>query len=202
MDLIVAVTAMGNALLNTFMYPGQLIAAFLGIDALQIQFRDTIILASGLDPIHVGLSLVIWVLVSVGVLTIIRRIVRLIRMVYDFVDGLVLRAKLRFVRATKSVKNVLTLGRYASTSESVSAGSIDLDDTDIAVLKFARARSPGLAISAPDLAEQLRCRPKAIQDRLQRLASYQLLENIIGSTDGYDNFALTPVGGAFVRKLP
>jgi len=193
---------MGSAFLQYFLYPGQQIAAFLGIDALQIQFRDTIVRASGLDPIHLGLSLMVWMLVAVGLLVIIRWTLRLLRTVRDFVDGILLQGKLRLVRLTRSAKHVVTLGASARKNESITAASIDLDDTDIAMLKIAKDRSPGLAISAPDLAEQLRCRPKVMQDRLQRLASYQLLENIIGSTDGYDNFALTPAGGAFVRKLP
>ena len=100
------------------------------------------------------------------------------------------------------MKTLLARTGFKREDTSLTAASLDLDDTDVAVLKIARSRCPGLTISAPDLVEHLHTRPAAIQRRLQRLAGYQLLENVMDSADGFDNFTLTQLGAAFARKLP
>ncbi len=77
----------------------------------------------------------------------------------------------------------------------------EFDNVDIAVLRTLFKQGPGMAISAPDLAEQLNLRPAQIQHRLENLAHYQMLRSVIGSTDGFDNYRLTDSGLAFITMM-
>ena len=75
---------------------------------------------------------------------------------------------------------------------------IDFDDLDLAILRSAAARGPGLATSAPDIAEKFRLRPSEVQRSVDKLHRNRMLETVIGSTDGYDNFRLSTYGATFV----
>ena len=75
---------------------------------------------------------------------------------------------------------------------------IDFDDLDLAVLRSAAARGPGLAMSAPEIAEKFRLRPSQVQRSVDKLHRNKMLDTVIGSTDGYGNFRLSPSGATFV----
>ena len=75
---------------------------------------------------------------------------------------------------------------------------IDFDDLDLAVLRSAAARGPGLAMSAPEIAEKFKLRPSEVQRSIDKLRRSRLLDTVIGSTDGYGNFRLSPSGATFV----
>lgn len=75
---------------------------------------------------------------------------------------------------------------------------VDFDDLDIAVLNAAAALSPGFTISAPELAERFRLRPAVVQRSLSKLCTNRMLEFVIGSTEGFDNYKLTQLGTAFM----
>lgn len=75
---------------------------------------------------------------------------------------------------------------------------IDFDDLDLAVLRSAAARGPGLAMSAPEIAEKFKLRPSEVQRSIDKLRRNRMLDTVIGSTDGYGNFRLSPSGATFV----
>jgi len=75
---------------------------------------------------------------------------------------------------------------------------IDFDDLDLAVLRTAAARGPGLATSAPEIAEKFKLRPSEVQRSVDKLRRNRMLDTVIGNTDGYDNFRLSPSGATFV----
>jgi hypothetical protein len=75
---------------------------------------------------------------------------------------------------------------------------IDFDDLDLAVLRSAAARGPGLAMSAPEIAEKFKLRPSQVQRSVDKLRRNKMLETVIGSTDGYDNFRVSPSGATFI----
>ncbi len=75
---------------------------------------------------------------------------------------------------------------------------IDFDDLDLAVLRSAAARGPGLAMSAPEIAEKFKLRPSQVQRSVDKLRRNKMLETVIGSTDGYGNFRLSPSGATFI----
>ncbi len=79
-----------------------------------------------------------------------------------------------------------------------SAPEVEFDDLDMAVLRSAAACGPGLATSAPDLAEQLMLRPAQIQRSLDKLRINHMLDNILGSTEGFDNYRLSKSGAIFI----
>lgn len=80
------------------------------------------------------------------------------------------------------------------------SSTVDFDDLDMAVLRSASARGPGFAISAPDLAEMFTLRPTQVQHSLDKLCRNKMLESVIGSTDGYDNYRLSGLGAAFMAS--
>jgi len=60
------------------------------------------------------------------------------------------------------------------------------------------ALAPGFALSAPELAGQLTMRPAQVQRSLDKLRKYELVDSLIGSTDGFDNYRLTQSGAFFL----
>ena len=75
---------------------------------------------------------------------------------------------------------------------------IDFDDLDLAVLRSAAASGPGLAMSAPEIAEKFKLRPSQVQRSVDKLRRNKMLDTVIGTTDGYGNFRLSPSGATFV----
>jgi hypothetical protein len=78
------------------------------------------------------------------------------------------------------------------------APEIDFDDIDLAVLRSAAARGPGLATSAPEIAELFKLRPSEVQHSIDKLRQNRMLDTVIGSTDGYGNFRLSNYGATFM----
>lgn len=79
-----------------------------------------------------------------------------------------------------------------------SAPEVRFSDLDMAVLRSAAACGPGFATSAPELAEQLTMRPAQIQRSIDKLVENKLLDSVIGSTDGFDNYRLSLSGTTFM----
>jgi hypothetical protein len=75
---------------------------------------------------------------------------------------------------------------------------IDFDDLDLAVLRSAAAGGPGMATSAPEIAEKFKLRPSQVQRSIDKLRRNKMLDTVIGSTDGYGNIRLSPSGTTFV----
>ena len=84
------------------------------------------------------------------------------------------------------------------TTQTESVSQAQFDDLDIAVLASVSRRGPGMATSAPELAEKYKLRPAQIQDRLDKLAQNHMLCSVIGSTDGHENYRLTDSGLALI----
>ncbi len=77
----------------------------------------------------------------------------------------------------------------------------EFDKLDIAVLRTFFQKGPGIATSAPELAEKFTLRPAQIQRRLEKLSQNQMLRSVIGSTEGYDNYRLTDSGLTFITMM-
>jgi hypothetical protein len=75
---------------------------------------------------------------------------------------------------------------------------IDFDDLDLTVLCTAAASGPGMATSAPEVAEKFKLRPSQVQRSVDKLRRNNMLDAVIGTTDGYENFRLSPSGATFV----
>lgn len=75
---------------------------------------------------------------------------------------------------------------------------IEFDDLDIAVMKIAATLGPGFAVNAAELADRFSLRPSQIQRSLDKLSNNKMLDNVIGSNEGFDNYRLTQLGNAFM----
>lgn len=75
---------------------------------------------------------------------------------------------------------------------------VEFDDLDLAVLSTASSLGPGFTISAPELAGRFSLRPAQVQRSLSKLCANKMLEYVIGSTEGFDNYRLTQLGTAFM----
>ena len=87
---------------------------------------------------------------------------------------------------------------YRQQSGIEAVPEIDFDDLDLAVLRSAAAGGPAFALSAPELAEKFRMRPAQVQKSLEKLRRNRMVDIVIGSTDGFQNYRLTPSGETFV----
>ena len=87
---------------------------------------------------------------------------------------------------------------HRSSSQTDATPQVDFDDLDLAVLRTAANLGPGLAINAAELAERFRLRPAQVQRSLNKLNNNKMLDFVIGSNQGFDNYRLTKLGTAFM----
>lgn len=96
------------------------------------------------------------------------------------------------------VSRIQVRNRRRNLSEPVPIPDVELDDLDLAVLDMGSTLPPGLALTAAELSGQLTKRPSRVQQSLDKLRSYGLIDDAIGSTDGFDNYYLTRSGAALL----
>lgn len=177
----------GNFILSKFVEFAPALAASLGfVDA----DRSIVLLAI--------ISLSAWVML----ILIVRKIIKLLQALSRIVSSTLRMIFFRISQALANFKTRLICKlRQLIPRRSHDAGAlveVELDDRDMAVLRSAAARGPGFTTSAPELAEQLPLRPAQIQQSLDRLRGNKMLEYVIGSTDGFDNYRVSQMGTAFV----
>ena len=167
------------------------------VPALLDKLSDSAVNGTSLWPAVV--ALLIWCIL----LFVILRFVVLVRNAMRIVGAWIRLVRFRISLAVRGFKTrlVCTLMRWVprrSSSGMSVLPDIEMDDLDMAVLQTLSVRGPGMAVSAPDLAEEFRMRPAQIQRRLDRLCESKMLEDVIGSTEGYDNYRLTNIGVSFL----
>jgi hypothetical protein len=172
---------LGNAIYDLFLLPGTLVLSQLGAHAPELALKLGI---SGEDTgviLPATVSLLVWSLLGVLVWETVRVVIS------------------RIFYGTRRLKTFLVckfqnLNRRRLLSRPVSIPEVDLDDLDIAVLNSGVTLSPGLALTAPELSDQLTKRPAQVQRSLDKLRKYGLVDDTIGTTDGFDNYCLTRSG--------
>ena len=107
----------------------------------------------------------------------------------------------RIFYGTRRLKTFLVcklqiLNRRQLLSRPVSIPEVEFDDLDLAVLNTGMTLPPGLALTAAELSGQLTKRPAQVQRSLDKLRKYGLVDDVIGTTDGFDNYRLTRSGAA------
>ncbi len=179
---------LGYSIYGAFVMPGNLVLSIIGVvddDATVAMLFIT--------------SLVVWSLIAVAGLM----LLKLGQNAARFAVAMIRTGMFRMSHSIRSFKTKLVLKlremfpRRAARNADV-IPMVEFDDLDLAVLRTAAARGPGFTTSAPELAEQLPLRPAQIQRSLDKLRSNKLLENVIGSTDGFDNYRVSQMGTAFV----
>ena len=176
-----------NFLLSQFVSQAPDLAAALGVADIE---SSTVLLA---------LSLTCWTLLALIAWFCVRLWQNLARITASVVGTLSFRTSL----ALRSLKTQLVcrlrlLWPQPRAHTPTAIPMIEFDDLDLAVLRAAVARGPGFALSAPELAEQFSLRPAQVQRSLDKLSHNKMLDYVIGSTDGFDNYRLTDHGAAFV----
>ena len=150
--------------------------------------------ASPWTLLFVGLSLpfLAWIVLSVY-----RNIARNVGAIY--------RTLLyRFSEAAASWKTSIVvrfrhlLPRRRRSQHADAVPQVEFDDLDIAVMKVAATLGPGFVINAPELADRFSMRPAQVQRSLDKLSNNKMLDYVIGSNEGFDNYRLTQLGNAFM----
>ena len=111
----------------------------------------------------------------------------------------------RIFYGTRRLKTFLVcklqkLNRRRLLSRPVSIPDVEFDELDIAVLNTGSTLPPGLALTAAELSGQLTKRPAQVQRSLDKLRKYGLVDDTIGTTDGFDNYRLTR-SGAYLLSM-
>ena len=197
-DAVISLQAFGLAVYEAFAAPGLFVleqtllhapgvAKFLQFDSLYAPTLAVFLL-----------SLLYWFLFAVLLML----VYRLCSYVVWQISAIIHSVWYRLSRYARGIKTSIVLRfrewlpRHREVVQEVPM--IEFDRLDIAVLRSASAIPPGLALSAPDLAERFRLRPSQVQRSLEKLSHNKMLARVIGTTDGYENFRVTDSGVAFL----
>jgi len=198
-DWLTYVRDFGDMMYDIFMLPGDFLLSQLALRlpalALTLGVRDV----DGSLFLPAVISLLSWLLMGIVVWAIGRLLRNLARIMTAAVRTVSFRVSLAAGNfKTWVVCKIRQLIPQRRSGIADSAPEVELDDLDIAVLRSAAACGPGFATSAPELAEQLMMRPAQIQSRLDKLRKNNMLDAIIGSTEGFDNYRVSKSGAIFI----
>jgi hypothetical protein len=172
---------LGTAMYDLFLLPGTFVLSQLGVHAPELALK----LGIGVEGSGVLLpfivSVVVWSLLGF-----------LVWKALAVVCSRIFYGARRF--KTILVGNSQKLNRERLLSRPVSIPDVDLDELDLAVLNTGMTLPPGLALTAAELSGQLTKRPAQVQRSLDKLRKYGLVDDTIGTTDGFDNYHLTRSG--------
>ena len=185
----------GDVLLSQIAVVAPSFAVSLGYDGTQYSDTATVVVASAVWAL---VAIIIWRVYSL-VRDLVRLVVALVMSIYyrvsNFVQGVRTALVCRF-------RNLLP---HRTSLHGTTSQEVELDDLDLAILRAVAAKGPGFAMSAPDLAQIFKVLPSQVQKSLDRLSGNKMLESVVGSTDGYDNYRVSPSGATFAamwqRKL-
>jgi hypothetical protein len=187
----------GTAIYDALFWPGHY--GLMQISTVAPQFAANLS-APGNNTLAVFLlSLIYWFLVIVLATITVRWWRNLARIVTATVRTMASRISLEMGNAkTKLVCRLRQRLPWGKTRPDNETPMVEFDKLDLAVLKSAVAKGPEFALSAPELAEQFDLRPAQVQRSLDKLCKNLMIDIVIGSTDGCDNYRLTDSGTAFV----
>ncbi len=196
-ELLSKLVDFGNAIYAAFLFPGEFLLSMLA--AVAPDTATILSLGHGAVIVPFTFALVAWTLVAVAGLL----FLKFCRNIARQFSAIIRTISFRISMAMGSFKTMLIcrLGWFSKGKIDQShqeAPTIEVDDLDLAVLRSASAKGPGFALSAPELAEKFTMRPAQIQRSLDKLSRNKMLDSVIGSTDGFENYRLTDYGLAFV----
>ena len=188
-DWLTTLQEVGGAIYDVFVLPGSFAWSLVGASGFVVN-DDAVFL-----PFM--FSLLIWFALAVVAGRIVRSVARVL-------DATIRTYCFRLSQALRGFKTRLVCWFRQWIPQRRSNGAdalpeVVFDDLDLAVLQKVWARGPGSTMSAPELAGQFRLRPTQVQRSLDKLRTNRMLDHVIGSTDGFDNYRLTPSGAAFVE---
>ncbi len=189
----------GSQLYDVFVLPGSyLLTWFAAVaPATALSFGITPGQPQGL--LVIVLSLVCWLLLVITI----SLIWRVFRNGARIVNALVRTAWFRLGIAISTLKTSLLLKLrsllvHRPAPNHSDSQTVDFDEWDMAVLDCISEQGPGFAVSARELAERVPMRLSRIQESLEKLSRFKMLDSVLSSTDGFDNYRLTEAGATFV----
>ena len=200
-DLMTILREVGNTIYEVFVLPGEFVLSWFSkiaptaAAALNIVGNDVPVVSL------VFISLMLWALLAIAIAKFCLFLQNLFRITSATSKTLFFRISLAYGIFKKRLLHGLRRLIPQRTHSDIAAPKVDFDDLDLAVLHSAAARGPGFTTSAPDLAETLQYRPAQIQRSLNKLSRNKLLDGVIGSTDGFDNYRLSQSGSHYVTML-
>ena len=200
-DLMRILREVGNTLYMFFVLPGEFVLSWLSEFAPTAAAQLNSISNNQAALMLIVLSLLLWSLLAFAVAKLWLLLQNLRRITSATSKTLSFRISLAYGILKKKLLHGLRRLIPQRIAGAIAAPNVDFDDLDLAVLHSAAARGPGFTTSAPELAEQLTYRPTQIQRSLNKLSEKKLLDGVIGSTDGFDNYRLSQSGSHFVATL-
>lgn len=191
----------GDTIYAVFVLPGQIVLSWLSEFAPTVAAQLNNISESQAAPTLMVISLLAWSLLAFAVAKLWRLLQNLFRITSAISKTLSFRISLAYAMLRKRLLHGLRRLIPQRATGATAPPEVDFDDLDLAVLQSAAARGPGFTTSAPELAERLTCRPSQIQRSLNKLSRNKLLDGVIGSTDGFDNYRLSESGSYYVATL-
>jgi len=184
---------------DTFLLPGDFILSQFVAHAPTLALRLGIGGEGDGPIIPAVLSLLVWLLLVV----VAWKFVRLLQNVARIVNAAIRTICFRTSNGIRSVKTKLVCKFRQLIPRRGSSGAdtileVQFDNLDLAVLRTSATLAPGFALYAPELAGQLTMRTAQVQRSLDKRRKYELVDSVIGSTDGFDNYRLTQSGAFFL----
>ena len=200
-QLLIKLGETADGLAAIFLFPGEALLALFALIA-----PETVALLTfgkGALLVPFVLALLAWTLSALLGLMFLNFCRQVVRQVNALVLTLWYRTRMAFsnlvMRITWKLRALLP--RRKKQSETMMGPTIEFDDLDMAVMRTVSAQGPGFALSAPDLAEKFTMRPAQVQRSLEKLSQNKMLDSVIGSTDGFDNYRMTDSGLAYMAML-
>ena len=195
----IVISTIGGKLYAAFILPGSYLLSQFAAIAPVTAMRLGIAAGQTEGALPVVLSLITWIVLLILFVV----VWRLIRNWLRLGNAIVRTAWFRLIMAVSSYKTklVLKLRSYLPqrrAAAEITAPAVEFDQLDLAVLSSVSMHGPGFTLSAPELAERLSLLPSRIQQSLDKLSKNNMLNSVIGSTDGYDNYRLTETGASFI----
>jgi hypothetical protein len=172
---------LGKVIYDLFLLPGAFVLSRLGAHAPELALKLGIGVEGDGVMLPAIISLLVWWLLGI--------------LVWKTVEAIISR----IFYGTRRLKTFLVckfqkLNRRRLLSRPISIPEVEIDELDIAVLNSGMTLSPGFVLTAAELSGQLIKRPAQVQRSLNKLRKYGLVDDTIGTTDGFDNYRLTRSG--------
>ena len=145
------------------------------------------------------LSLLIWSLPAIMIWKVMRLLRNAARIVNASIRsvGSTILCGVR-IRKTLLIRKLRPAIQAPAPGNPIAVSEVNFSDLDVTVLRIGAALPAGLVLSAPDVAGHLTMRPARVQCILDKLRKHELVDSVIGATDGFDNYRLTPSGIALL----
>ncbi|MFQ5983556.1 MAG: hypothetical protein ACE5KS_09305, partial [Woeseiaceae bacterium] len=128
-----------------------------------------------------------------------RRLLYPLRSLMKAVGVMIMRIRYRTLIALRGLKTMFgsdpdSVDRPGDADGEEQTEEFKLSRLDLIVLNLAKTLGPGFALSAPELANRLNLRPDQIQECLEKLSRYSMIDHTRVMTDGYENYRLNNTG--------